>query len=47
MLYKNCYTPRLSAVMLVFQCIVFFILFTNFFVHTYIVRKRKSDKKTA
>ena len=41
MIYKNCYTPRLSAVMLIFQCIIFFLLFTNFFVQTYVLKKSK------
>lgn len=43
-LRHNCYRPRISAVLLAFQCAVFFALFANFFVRSYFF---KSSKKAA
>ena len=45
-LIQNCYRPRVSAVLLVVQCSVFFALFTNFFVKTYIMGAKKKPKMT-
>jgi hypothetical protein len=42
-LTKNCYRPRISAVLLTFQCAVFFALFSNFFINNYF----KGSKKRA
>jgi len=44
--YLNCYQPRLSVYLLGFQCIIFFILFTNFFIQAYVLKKKKTTKKT-
>jgi hypothetical protein len=44
-LYTRSYMPRVSAVLLTFQCAVFFALFTNFFVKAYLVKKKPAVKK--
>lgn len=41
LLVTNCYTPRLCAVFLLFQCIVFFALFTDFARKTYWMPEKK------
>lgn len=43
-LIHNCYRPRVSAVLLVLQCSVFFTLFTNFFIQTYIMGGKRKKK---
>lgn len=43
LLVKDCYKPRLVVVYLLFQCIIFFILFANFALKTYWRKKNKSQ----
>ena len=40
-LYNQCSFPRIPAAMLVFQCVVFFALFANFYVQTCVRGKGK------
>jgi hypothetical protein len=42
LLATGCYQPRLSPVMLLFQCFIFFILFANFYRQAYLQRGQKS-----
>eukprot|EP00208_Stichococcus_sp_RCC1054_P003167 CAMPEP_0206135196 /NCGR_PEP_ID=MMETSP1473-20131121/528_1 /ASSEMBLY_ACC=CAM_ASM_001109 /TAXON_ID=1461547 /ORGANISM="Stichococcus sp, Strain RCC1054" /LENGTH=286 /DNA_ID=CAMNT_0053526959 /DNA_START=137 /DNA_END=997 /DNA_ORIENTATION=- len=42
---KACYTPRLAPVFLVFQCVVFFVLFANFYQKTYIMGPKPGSSK--
>lgn len=42
---KDCYRPRLSPWMLLVQCVLFFILFANFFRQAYGKKKGSSGPK--
>lgn len=42
----DCYRPRLLAVLQVFQCTVFMLLFLNFFLKTYVFKAKRSKQKT-
>lgn len=45
LLYTDCFKPRIQPVLLVFQCVIFFVLFANFAIQTYVLKPKKSSER--